>query len=247
MRLEGKIAVVSGGASGIGAACVSRFLAEGAQVVSLDIAKTEVQGAYDLQVDLQDADEIRGAHARVRKDIGEASIVVHAAAATAFASTLDTTAEDLDRVLKTNVGGTYGLVQAFAPAMQTAKDGSIVILSSITGLVGAPGLSAYTASKGALITLTRTLALELAPWQIRVNCVCPASIDTPLLRASFEHTNDPEQARQLNIKRHPLGRLGTPEDVANLVLFLASDEARWITGGTYVIDGGASIARRWQE
>jgi NAD(P)-dependent dehydrogenase (short-subunit alcohol dehydrogenase family) len=113
--------------------------------------------------------------------------------------------------------------------------------------VGAPDLSAYAASKGALITLTRTMALELAESNVRVNCVCPASIDTPLLRASFTRTSDPEAARERNRKRHPLGRFGTPEDVANLILFLASDEASWITGGAYVIDGGASIARRWQE
>jgi len=131
--------------------------------------------------------------------------------------------------------------------MQAAQKGSIVVLASITGIVGAPGLSAYAASKGALITWTRTLALELAESQVRVNCVCPASIDTPLLRASFESLPDPQRARQANIKRHPLGRFGTPEDVANLILFLASSEASWITGGTYVIDGGASIARRWQE
>jgi 2-keto-3-deoxy-L-fuconate dehydrogenase len=131
--------------------------------------------------------------------------------------------------------------------MRSKRSGAFVVMASITGLVGAPGLSAYAASKGALITLTRTLALELAEWQIRVNCVCPASIDTPLLRASFERTADAARARELNIKRHPLGRLGTAEDVANLVLFLASDEAAWITGGTYVIDGGASIARRWEE
>jgi 2-keto-3-deoxy-L-fuconate dehydrogenase len=91
------------------------------------------------------------------------------------------------------------------------------------------------------------MALELAESGIRVNCVCPASVDTPLLRASFTRTADPEAARVRNRKRHPLGRFGTPEDVANLVLFLASEEASWITGGTYVIDGGASIARRWKD
>ena len=131
--------------------------------------------------------------------------------------------------------------------MRERRSGSIVNLSSITGIVGSPGLSAYSASKGALIALTRTMALELAESNIRVNCVCPGSVDTPLLQASFDHAPDPSRARSLNIKRHPLGRIGTPDDVASLVLFLASDQASWITGGTYVIDGGATLARGWRE
>jgi 2-keto-3-deoxy-L-fuconate dehydrogenase len=216
-------------------------------VASLDLESQEPEGAIALVADLGSDESVRAAAAEARRLIGDVDIVVHSAATTAFATTVETTTEDVERIFRVNVGGAYRLAREFAPAMRRKQSGAFVVMASITGLVGAPGLSAYAASKGALITFTRTLALELAEWQIRVNCVCPASIDTPLLRASFERTADAARARELNRKRHPLGRLGTPEDVANLALFLASDEAAWITGGTYVIDGGASIARRWEE
>jgi 2-keto-3-deoxy-L-fuconate dehydrogenase len=247
VRLAGKTALVTGGASGIGAACIARFVREGARVVSLDVEAHRPEGAVAIAADLGSDESVRRAAEEIQRAVGDVNIVVHSAATTAFATTVDTKLEDVERIFRVNVGGAYRLAREFTPAMRRNKSGAFVVMASITGLVGAPGLSAYAASKGALITFTRTLALELAEWQIRVNCVCPASIDTPLLRASFERTPDAERARELNIKRHPLGRLGTPEDVANLVLFLASDEAAWITGGTYVIDGGASIARRWEE
>jgi NAD(P)-dependent dehydrogenase (short-subunit alcohol dehydrogenase family) len=250
MRLAGHIAVITGAASGIGRACVDRFLREGAGVALLDrshVRLAEAARCVATTVDVASAEEVRGAAEMVRNNLGEPDILVNCAAATAFADTLSTTEADFRSVFDVNVLGILNICQAFVPAMQDRKCGSIVNVSSITGIVGAPGLSAYSASKGAIITLTRTMALELAENSIRVNCVCPASVDTPMLQASFDRTPDPARARELNIKRHPLGHLGKPEDVANLILFLASDEASWITGGTYVIDGGASIARRWQE
>jgi 2-keto-3-deoxy-L-fuconate dehydrogenase len=239
--------VVTGGASGIGQACVKRFVAEGAMVASLDRDEHQIEGACCLRGDLASDADVAYAAALIRGRLGAPDVVAHCAATTAFATTVETEPADVDRVFQVNVGGAFRLAREFAPAMREAKRGAFVIVSSITGIVGAPGLAAYAASKGALITWARTLALELAPDNVRVNCVCPASVDTPLLRASFERTADPARARALNIKRHPLGRLGTPEDVASLILFLASEEASWITGGTYVIDGGASLARRWQE
>lgn len=247
MRLKGRTAVITGGAGGIGRACVERFLKEGAQVASVDIQQHTISGACSVVVDLSSDESVQRAAEEVRKAIGDPDVLVHAAATTAFATSLESRSEDVNRILAVNVGGAFRLAKEFVPAMEAVGRGSIVVVSSITGIVGAPGLSAYAASKGALITFTRTLALELAEKQVRVNCVCPASVDTPLLQASFDRQPDPQRAREANIKRHPLGRFGTPEDVANLILFLASDEASWITGGTYVIDGGASIARRWQE
>jgi NAD(P)-dependent dehydrogenase (short-subunit alcohol dehydrogenase family) len=247
MRLKSECALITGGASGIGQAVVKRFLEEGARCVSLDLTPHSIPNAVTIAADLASDESVREAAGEIRRQAGHPSIVVHAAATSAFATTLATDLSDVQRIFNVNIGGAFRLAREFAPAMQAAQKGSIVVLSSITGLVGAPGLSAYAASKGALITWTRTLALELAESQVRVNCVCPASIDTPLLRASFERTADPAKAREANIKRHPLGRLGTAEDVASLILFLASPESSWITGGTYVIDGGASIARRWQE
>jgi NAD(P)-dependent dehydrogenase (short-subunit alcohol dehydrogenase family) len=232
MRLQNKTAVITGAASGIGQACAERFAVEGARVFGLDIAATppwrcDVSRLGDVQA--------------VAGMTGNIDVLVHCAAVSVFGKTLETSEEDFERVLRVNLLGAVNLVKAFDRQLQSG--GSIILIASINGIVGAPGLSAYAASKGALITLGRTLALELAERRIRVNSVCPASVDTPMLRASFDRQPNPSEARERNIVRHPLGRLGTPEDVANLVLFLASDESSWITGGTHQVDGGALINR----
>jgi NAD(P)-dependent dehydrogenase (short-subunit alcohol dehydrogenase family) len=247
MRMDKQVVLVTGGAGGIGAATVARMVREGAKVASIDRTPHQVDGVFTTTVDLNAPGELEAAADRVRSAVGDPDVVIHCAAASVFGETVETSDADMERIFRVNVGSAFRLGKIFAPAMQHKGRGAFVLLASITGIVGAQGLSAYAASKGALITLTRTMALELAESGIRVNCVCPASVDTPLLRASFTRTADPEAARERNRKRHPLGRFGTPEDVANLVLFLASEEASWITGGTYVIDGGASIARRWKD
>jgi NAD(P)-dependent dehydrogenase (short-subunit alcohol dehydrogenase family) len=247
MRMDKQVVLVTGGAGGIGAATVARMVREGAKVASIDRTPHQVDGVFTTTVDLNAPGELEAAADRVRSAVGDPDVVIHCAAASVFGETVETSDADMERIFRVNVGSAFRLGKIFAPAMQHKGRGAFVLLASITGIVGAQGLSAYAASKGALITLTRTMALELAESGIRVNCVCPVSVDTPLLRASFTRTADPEAARERNRKRHPLGRFGTPEDVANLVLFLASEEASWITGGTYVIDGGASIARRWKD
>jgi len=179
--------------------------------------------------------------AQVVETVGRVDVLVHCAAISVFGRTLETSEEDFERILRVNFLGAVNVAKAFD--RQLPSGASIVFIASINGIVGAPGLSAYAASKGALITLARTLALELAERRIRVNSVCPASVDTGMLQDSFDRTSNPAEARERNIARHPLGRLGAPEDVANLVLFLASDESSWITGGTHLIDGGALINR----
>lgn len=250
MRLAGRIAVVTGAAGGIGKACVELCLREGAKVVALDRSAGPVPDPTRSRAfvcDVASSSAVQEVAAEVRTHVGDPDILVNCAATIVYADTLSTRQDQFRSVFEVNVVGIVNVCQAFVPVMKERRYGAIVNVSSITGIVGAPGLAAYSASKGAIITLTRTMALELAENCIRVNCVCPASVDTPMLQASFDRAPDPSQARQLNIKRHPLGRLGTAADVAYLILFLASDEASWITGGTYVIDGGASIARRWQE
>jgi NAD(P)-dependent dehydrogenase (short-subunit alcohol dehydrogenase family) len=247
MRMKDKVVLVTGGAGGIGRAAAVRMQSEGARVASLDRDLHEIDGVFCTTANLAQAGDLEAAAEKVRSFVGDPDVVIHCAATSVFGLTINTSQADIETIYRVNVGSAFELGRLFVPAMQTKGAGAFVLLASITGIVGAPDLSAYAASKGALITLTRTMALELAESNVRVNCVCPASVDTPLLRASFVRTADPEAARERNKKRHPLGRFGTPEDVANLILFLASDEASWITGGTYVIDGGASIARRWQE
>jgi NAD(P)-dependent dehydrogenase (short-subunit alcohol dehydrogenase family) len=259
MRLKDKVAIVTGGGSGIGRAAALRFAAEGAAVAIADVNETAARDAQERIAsaggraiavigDLTLKDAVDALVARTTTAFaGEPTILLNSAATTAFGTLEESDADELDRVMGINVRSMWLCAKAVIPGMKKAGGGSIVNLSSITGIVGAPGMAAYATSKGAIITLTRTLALEVAESQIRVNCICPASIDTPMLQASFDRLPDPAAARARNVKRHPLGRFGTPEDVANLALFLASDESSFITGGTHVIDGGALIARRWQE
>ena len=258
MRLGGKVAVVTGGGSGIGRASARRYAREGARVVIADIDDAAA-GAAAMEIEHEGGTAIAvGADVSREEDVARLiertlhafdppTVLLNSAACSSFGTLAESPAQELDRVLGVNVRSAWICARAVIPLMRDAGGGAIVNMSSITGIVGAPGMAAYSTSKGALITLTRTLALELAEHGIRVNCICPASIDTPMLQASFDRLADPEAARARNVKRHPLGRFGTPDDVANLALFLASDEASFITGATYVIDGGALLARRWQE
>jgi NAD(P)-dependent dehydrogenase (short-subunit alcohol dehydrogenase family) len=258
VRLAGHVAVVTGGASGIGRASAMRFAREGAQVVIADLdgvatgaAAGEIgrEGGTAIAViaDVAREEDVGRLMVRTLEAFGPPTVLLNNAATTSFGTLAESPADELDRVLTVNVRSAWVCARAVIPHMRDVAGGAIVNMSSITGIVGAPGMAAYSTSKGAIITLTRTLALELAEHGIRVNCICPASIDTPMLQASFDRLPDPEAARARNVKRHPLGRLGTPDEVANLALFLASNEASFITGATYVIDGGALLARRWKE
>jgi NAD(P)-dependent dehydrogenase (short-subunit alcohol dehydrogenase family) len=258
VRLAGKVAVVTGGGSGIGRASALRFAREGARVVIADVdsgatAATESEigreGGTAIAAigDVTREEDVGKLMERTLEAFGPPTVLLNNAATTSFGTLAESPAAELDRVLTVNVRSAWVCTRAVIPLMRDAGGGAIVNMSSITGIVGAPGMAAYSTSKGAIITLTRTLALEVAENGIRVNCICPASIDTPMLRASFDRQPDPEAARARNVKRHPLGRLGTADEVASLALFLASDEASFITGGTYVIDGGALLARRWKE
>lgn len=242
MQLEGKIALVTGAAGGIGEAVCRRFLEAGAKVAALDLTEPAI-GDLRVGCDLSDDMGVAGAADRVRAALGDPDIVVHTAATTEFAGTLDSSPSAFLRVYDVNVGGALRLVQAFAPAMR-GRGGVFTFVSSINARMGAPGLAAYAASKGGLETFLKTFALEVAPDGIRANGIAPASVDTPMLRASFARNPDPEASLAANILRHPLGRLGTAEDIAEAILFLSSDAAEWITGTVLAIDGGAGITRR---
>lgn len=243
VRLKGHRAVITGAAGGIGGATAERFAREGAHIASLDLQEPAT-GDVRLTCDLGDDDDFSEAASQVIDRLGIPTIVIHAAAISITSAMIETSTRDLLSIHDVNVGGALRLLRAFAPPMRAARRGAFLFVSSINAGFGTPGLGAYAASKASLDAVMRTAALELAPDGIRVNTIRPASIDTSLLRAGFERTDDPAEARRRNIARHPLGRLGTANDVASLLLFLASDEASWITGVDYLIDGGASIARR---
>lgn len=239
MELQGQVALVTGAASGIGAAIAARLRAAGARVAGLDL------GVAD-GVDLPLVADLRSdtALAAAMEQLGGVDILVHAAAASVPGGVLDTDPGAYADLYDVNVIGAVRLMRHLVPAMREKGRGSILLLSSINASFATPSLAAYAASKAALESLTRTAALEFAPWGVRVNAIAPASVDTPLLRGSFESQSDPAAARAANILRHPLGRLGLPEEVAELALFLSSDRAAWITGAVHPIDGGAGVTRR---
>jgi NAD(P)-dependent dehydrogenase (short-subunit alcohol dehydrogenase family) len=243
MRLEREIALVTGAAGGIGSAVCRRFLSEGARVIGVDAVSAQ-SGDLNVICDLSNDGDVEAMTSEVIAQIGHPTIVVHCAAKGVMGSVLDTSMADYSALHDLNTLGAVRLLKAFTPAMQRVQQGSFVFVSSINAKYATPGQGAYASTKAALDSIVQTAALELAPDRIRVNSVRPASVDTPLLASGLARLSDPDQARAANILRHPLGRLGTAEDVANLILFLASNEASWITGVTYRIDGGAGITRR---
>jgi len=206
---------------------------EGASVVILDIAASDPA----CRVDITDEQAIQAAVVQAATRWGAIDILVNCAGI-ALRKPVDQTAEsDWVRIFDVNVKGTFLAAKAVLPYMRDG--GAIVNLSSITGITGLRERAAYSASKGAIAALTRNMALDYAPRRIRVNCVCPGFVRTPMTRAL---TDDPEANRRLT-SVHPLGRLGEPVDIANAILFLVSDEASWITGHLLVVDGGFSAGQ----
>jgi 2-keto-3-deoxy-L-fuconate dehydrogenase len=242
-ELKGRVALVSGAAGGIGAAIVARFRAEGARVAGLDV-RAGSGSDHDMVADLRSDEALAHAFEGMREAIGAPEILVHAAAVSVHGGCLDTDPAEFARLYDVNVIGAVRLMRLCAPAMRAKGGGAIVLLSSINADFATPTLAAYAASKAALNGLARTAALELAPDNIRVNAIAPASIDTPLLRASFEREADSARARADNERRHPIARIGTAEEVAELALFLASARSAWMTGAVLPLDGGAHVTRR---
>jgi NAD(P)-dependent dehydrogenase (short-subunit alcohol dehydrogenase family) len=242
MRFATRTALVTGAAGGIGSRIACALVEEGARVVATD-RSLPANGTLAIAADLTNAADLARLAEHVR-EFGSPDIVVGAAGASIHAAIIDTSLDEWQGLHAINTLANVALLQAFAPAMQTAGRGSFVFVSSINAAYATPSQGAYAATKAALDSVVKTAALELAPHGIRVNSVRPASVDTTLLRTGLARTGDPDTALTANVKRHPLGRIGTIDDVARLVLFLASDDASWVTGQSWMIDGGASITRR---
>jgi NAD(P)-dependent dehydrogenase (short-subunit alcohol dehydrogenase family) len=250
--LAGKVAIVTGAASGIGREAALRLSAEGARVLCVDIDDkgalatadeiAEAGGEADAQgADIACADDVEQAVVRATQRFGPLDVMVNIAGVEHFAPVTEMLETDFERVLTINLKGTW-LGTKYAAAAMAGRGGSIINMSSLAGLVGFPGLSAYCASKAGVVMLTKTAAVELRPAGIRVNAICPAFIDTPMQRRAmsvFDQLLGAEGASIPMIERMQ-GRMGLPGDVTGTIAFLASDDAALTTGTTFVIDGGTS-------
>lgn len=247
-ELRGRAALITGAASGIGEATAQLFAEEGASVVLLDqdgdglervVSRLSQVGAeaFGVQVDVSDYEAADRAIREGVDRLGGLDVLVNNAGIAHMATLPDTTAEDWDRVFAINVRSVYACTRAAVPALQQRGKGAIVNVASEAGLVGFRDYAAYSASKAAVVNLTRSLALDHAGDRIRVNCVCPGSIETPLLASYYAAAPDPDAARAADELTHPLG-LGQPLDIAHGILFLASTRSSYVTGHALVIDGG---------
>jgi NAD(P)-dependent dehydrogenase (short-subunit alcohol dehydrogenase family) len=240
-RLAEQVCIVTGAASGIGRALTAAMRAEGALVVGIDVQE-DVEREFEIvRANVTDASSIERAISEAYERYGRIDVLVNNAGICPAGTVVSTEPEVWDRVFAVNVRGVYLTSRAVIPYMQRQGKGSIINIASNYGLVGGVNAAAYTASKGAVVTLTYAMALDHAPDGIRVNCVCPGTIDTPLIRAPMRTMSEEQLAAQHanRVVRHPLGRIGRPEEVAPGVIYLASEaESSFVTGAVLAIDGG---------
>jgi NAD(P)-dependent dehydrogenase (short-subunit alcohol dehydrogenase family) len=246
-RFANKTAVITGGASGIGEAVARRLAAEGAKVVVLDYnleaAKkvADSLGGIAVQADVSKPESVAAAFAQLDR----VDVLVNSAGVAHIGNLLNTPVEEFDKIYGVNVKGVYLTMQAALPKMLAAGGGSIVNLASIASKVGIADRFAYSMGKGAVLTMTLSVAKDFVTQNIRANCVCPARIHTPFVDG-FLTKNYPDNRDEMFAKLsayQPIGRMGKPDEVAALIAFLASDEAGFITGSAYDIDGGVTLMR----
>lgn len=240
-RLAGRVAIVTGGASGIGKASAELFAKEGARVTVADLESSDgakvaqaIGGAF-VATDVGDPRQIEALVKGVADHHGRLDIMYNNAGIGPGAPLLQFSEEDYRRTIRVDLDSVFFGIKCAGAVMVRQGRGAIVNTASVAGISGSPGLSAYNAAKHGVVGLTRNAALEFAPFGVRVNCVCPGVIETPLVMNSFGQM---EGARKILDSLHPLGRMGQPREVAYAVLFLASDESSFVTGHALVVDGG---------
>jgi NAD(P)-dependent dehydrogenase (short-subunit alcohol dehydrogenase family) len=243
MRLEDRVAIVTGGASGIGRAIAVRFASEGARVIVADRDRDGAAavgaeiGGLAVPTDVTRTDDVEGLIAKVLADRGRLDILVNGAGVGRMGELLETTDDTWHSTLAVNLTGVFLCSRAAARAMSPARAGKIISLASVVGVVGFPGRVAYCASKAGVLGLTKAMALDCAPFNVQVNAICPGPVLTPMTAARFA---DPGTLAE-KLLEIPLRRLGQPGDIAGAAAFLASSDADWITGHALVVDGGMSV------
>ncbi len=244
-RLDGRTALVTGGASGIGAQTCRVLAGVGASVLVADTDRpraetlaSELPHARALQLDITDENAVRAAFAGIPR----LDILVNNAGIGLVGGIEETEREDFERLMRVNVEGAYLVTRAALPLLKASR-GSIVNIGSVAGLVGVKKRFAYCATKGAIVAMTRQLAVDY-PTEIRVNCICPGTVDTPFVEGYLEkyHRHEKEKVRAELNARQPVGRLGRPEEIAHMVLYLCSPEADFVQGAVLPIDGGWTSA-----
>jgi NAD(P)-dependent dehydrogenase (short-subunit alcohol dehydrogenase family) len=256
-RLEGKVAIITGGGSGLGEASCIRFAQEGAHVLVADInqkAAAEVASgltaagysAASVETDVTSEERTADMAATAIERFGDIDIIYCNAGIVGVGNAMDLKMKDWDRVIAVMLTGVWLSMKAVLPTMVAKGSGSIVNQASVGGVVGVAGIFPYAAAKAGVIGLSRQAAIDFASKGVRVNSICPGTVPTPLVVGTYEQRAGigvadgltVEEALMVTKSKHPLGDLGEPVDIANMALFLASDEAKWITGQSFIVDGG---------
>jgi NAD(P)-dependent dehydrogenase (short-subunit alcohol dehydrogenase family) len=251
-RLAGRVALVTGAARGIGRGIALKFALEGAQVGVLDLDELACQAvvndivlsggeALALGADITNERDVKDAVNRLRTRFGPVTALVNNAAIMPTGTLHETSVEDFDRCIAVNFKGSYLVSRVIVPGMLELGKGSIIHMSSTTGILGLPGLAVYSATKGALIALTRAMSTDYAKFGVRVNAIAPGTIDTPMLHEFLAKQTNQARLRKEFDEMHPIGRIGTIDEVANVCVFLISDDSSFVTGATYEVDGGLSV------
>jgi len=249
MRLKDKVAIITGAKSGIGFATARRFSQEGAKVVGADVEDLleEVEflaekggDAAFLRTDVSNEADVHELMSQSIRRFGRIDVLINNAGIELTGKATETTEEQWDRLMGVNLKGVFLCSKAAVAEMRRTGGGVIVNVASELGLVGGTEIAAYCASKGGVIQLTKAMAIDHAPDNIRINCVCPGPINTPLLDRIIESSAHPERDRQITVASTLMNRLGEPDEIANVILFLACEESSYMTGAVVVADGGVT-------